>query len=83
MCTGSAIEPVRSCTRVDKMKKHNLACSFYSQNMNIKGKLILVSIRALNSSPAKEYVKGDLVFGDNQLFLIGLNLIRKADRIYW
>jgi hypothetical protein len=62
MCTDSATEPqskelggtepVRSCTRVDKTKKHYLACSFYS----LKGKLILVSIRALNSSPAKEYM---------------------------
>ncbi len=27
--------------------------------------------------------KGWYVFGDTQLFLIGLNLIRKADRMYW
>jgi hypothetical protein len=27
--------------------------------------------------------KGRTAFADNQLFLIGLNLIRKADRMYW
>jgi hypothetical protein len=27
--------------------------------------------------------KGCAVYGDKLLFLIGLNLIRKADRIYW
>jgi hypothetical protein len=28
-------------------------------------------------------VKGAVSLGDTQLFLIGLNLIRKADRMYW
>ncbi len=35
-----------------------------------------------SNAPHKK-CKGWPVFGDNQLFLIGLNLIRKADRMYW
>ncbi len=39
----------------------------------------------LKGSDAKEvtWCKGQGVYGDTILFLIGLNLIRKADRMYW
>ncbi len=35
------------------------------------------------SLPRRMPCKRCAVYGDNRLFLIGLNLIRKADRMYW